>query len=147
MKKWVFIAYLIMMAGGFAWIFYAESNSNYTEKFDLMVESKVRAPQGAKWVVNNGNRYQLVNLGNTRFIFAELKYGDVLEVRVDDKKNIIASLRFEGKQIYTVEEYEKNLEGLVDSMYRTMRNISIVFLIIMLFLFRNPRINNNLFSD
>ncbi|EON92311.1 hypothetical protein MARLIPOL_11831 [Marinobacter lipolyticus SM19] len=147
MKKWVFIAYLIMMAGGFAWIFYADSNSNYTEKFDLMVESKVRAPQGAKWVVNNGNRYQLVNLGNTRFIFVGLKYGDVLEVRVNDKKNIIASLRFEGNQIYTVEEYEKNLEGLVDAMYRTMRNISIVFLVIMLFLVRNPHINNNLFSD
>jgi hypothetical protein len=83
---------------------------------------------------------------NTRFIFSGLKYGDVLEVRVDDK-SIIASLRFEGKQIYTVEEYEKNREGLVDAMYRTMRNISIVFIVIMLFLVRNPKINNNLFSD
>ncbi len=138
MKKWILIAYLIMMAGGFAWTFYAGSGSNYSEVFDLMVESKVRAPQGAKWVVNSETRYQLVNLGNTRSIFSGLRYGDVLEVKVDDK-NIIVSLRSEGEQVYTVKDYEENLVGLIDAMHKTMRNISIFFLGIMLFLIIRER--------
>lgn len=136
MKKWVFLTYLIMMLGGFVWIQYALSGGDdYSHEFEMAIESKVRAPKGAKWLIYNDLRYQLVNLGRARYVFQVLEVGDVVRVRVNERRMIV-SLNYKDEVIYSVNDYEKNLEGLVGGMYETMGHITIVFVLIIVYLIR-----------
>lgn len=135
MKKLVVFCYLVVMIGLFALNQVQLNGFEYTEKFDLVVESKKRAPQGAKWIISNDTEYMYGNSGEAGYIFEGLKYGDVLSVRTNNQ-NLIVSLEYEGEQIYTVEDYEKGVESSAALSYKIMLYISIGFLVLMFYLIR-----------
>lgn len=139
MKKLLFAVYLSVMVGLIVLNNIQSGGLNtYGDEFEIVVESKIRAPQGAKWIVSNDKKYMYGNHGKARYILQGLSYGDVLSIRANDQ-NLIVSLNYQGEQIYTVQDYEDGVEQSVSISNQIMIVVSIMFLLAMFYLVRKEK--------
>jgi hypothetical protein len=103
----------------------------YSDWKEIVVEKKSRTPQGSFYVESGDKEYVVaLSYEMTREFWYQVRVFETIEARVADRK-WLAAIRFRGKDMYSVEEFEEAGQKRREKLINQMKYVSVAFVFIL----------------